>query len=140
MNPRPEPHWTEDDFLQSFYGLKPEDEHVGSCVECAARMGKMAAVHAEVVRPPAVPDELLAEQRRRIHQRMEMASRGWHPLRWAGAVAATAALAFVLMFHHSNPPTPLNDPFFTEVSAMDQNPAPRAVQPIEALVGDDSPE
>lgn len=140
MNPRPESHWTEDDFIQSFYGLKAEDEHVRSCTECASRVQKMAAVHAEVVRPPEVPPELLAEQRRRIHQRMELISRGWHPLRWAGALAAMAALVFVLLLHRSNPPGPLNDPFFTEVSAMDQNPAPRAIQPIEALVGDDNPE
>jgi hypothetical protein len=126
--------------IDCLYGLYAGDEHLNSCTECGARFRKLAAVRAEVVRPPEIPFELLAEQRRRIHSRLEKPFFTWHPLRWAGAAAAISALALGLLLHHPKAPAARDDQFFSEITTLDQNPAPRAVQPIEALVGDEAQE
>jgi predicted anti-sigma-YlaC factor YlaD len=132
-------HWPDDELLEHSYGLRAADEHLESCGECAARARTISDKRAAIMEPPEVPDDLLAAQRRSIYQRLGSPVRAWHPLRWAVSAAAVVALALGLtLFHGNEPPHPGgDDQFYSELSSLDQNPAPRAVQPIEALVQDD---
>jgi predicted anti-sigma-YlaC factor YlaD len=132
-------HWTDDELLEHMYGLRRGDEHLESCSECAARARMVADTRAAITEPPDVPHDLLEAQRRSIYHRLGTPVRGWHPLRWAVPAAAIATLALGLtLFHGNDPLHPRgDDQFYAELSSLDQNPAPRAVQPIEALVEDD---
>src|SRR5258708_7328424 len=74
---------------------------------------------------------------------------GWGPpyapgIHCARGVPAAATAALVLgltMFHRNEPLHPRYDEqFYAEISSLDQNPAPRAIQPIESLVEDDTQE
>ncbi len=128
-------HPAETEFLEELYGVRPASEHSVLCAECSLRLRALAAVRAEVVRPPEVESDFLAAQRRSIYRKMEL--RAWHPLRWALPVVALLALAFSLALYRAQRPHPSrDDQFYSEVSSLDQNTAPMAVQPIEALVGD----
>ncbi len=135
-------HWSDDELIEHLYGLKSADAHFESCGECGARARTIAERRAAVTRPPEVSHEFLAAQRRKIYERLGSPVRAWHPLRWAVSAAATAALVLGLtMFHRNEPLHPRDDEqFYAEISSLDQNPAPRAIQPIESLVEDDTQE
>src|SRR5579884_3443959 len=127
-------HWSEDELLQYFYGLRSSDQHLDSCTECMERVRQMACVHDGAVRPPEISDEVLASQRRRIYQRLGSPLHGWHPLRWAVAVVAAAIIMIGLTTYRTREQArSRDDRFYAEIAAFDQDPAPRAVQPIEAL-------
>jgi hypothetical protein len=132
-------HWTDDELLEHLYGLRSLDKHLESCGECAARVRMVADTRAAITEPPDVPHDLLEAQRRSIYQRLGSPVRAWHPLRWAVPAAAVATLALGLTLVRGNGPLHPrgDDQFYAEISSLDQNPAPRAVQPIEALVEDD---
>ena len=135
-------HWTDDELLERLYGLRSGDEHIESCGECAARARVADDTRATITEPPDIPHDLLEAQRRSIYQRLGSPVRVWHPLRWAVPAAAMAAVALGLtLFRVGEPLNPRgDDQFYAELSSLDQNPAPRAVQPIEALVEDDTQE
>ena len=140
MNP-PVKHWSNDDVLEHLYGLKAADGHFNSCADCAARVQEAAALRARVTTPPDISHEFLAAQRRRIHERLEFPLRTWHPWRWAVPFVAMLAVALSLTLWRSPARSHSEDDrFFAEIEAVAQNPTPRAVQPLEALVGDDAPE
>jgi anti-sigma factor RsiW len=135
-------HWIDEELLEHVYGLRAQeldsDEHLASCPECAARRSQMARVRAEVTQPPEVSDEFLAAQRRSIYQRLGTPLRSWRPLTWAVPAAVTLAIALGLIVDHGRQPVRSHDDqFYAEIASFDQNPAPRAVQPIEALVEDE---
>jgi hypothetical protein len=131
-------HWTDDELLEHLYGVSsPHDGHLSACPECAARADHLARVRAQVTRAPEISEEFLAAQRRGIYQRLG-SPLPWHPMRWALPMAATLAFALGLTLYRANQPLhSRDDQFYAEISSLDQNPAPRAVQPIEALVQDD---
>ncbi len=132
-------HPADDELLDGLYGVRPENEHPRTCPECARRLRDLAAVRAEVVRPPEVTSDFLAAQRRSIYRRMESPLGAWHPLRWAFLLATLLALALGLTLYRAERAHPSrDDQFFSEVSSLDRASAPLAVQPIEALVGDDA--
>ena len=136
-------HWSNDELLEHLYGLKSEDEHFRCCGECAARAREIADMRAQSAQAPDVPHEVLEAQRRNIYQRLGSPIRAWHPLRWAMTAAAVAAIILGLtLFHPGETPRTRasDDQFYAELSSLAQTPAPRAVQPIEALVDDDSQE
>lgn len=135
-------HWTEEHLLDHLYGLRDADEHLAACQECSARVARLSLSRAQATAPPEIPDDFLAAQRRNIHERIGSPIRTWHPLRWAASAMALLAIVLGLSLYRSNPVAPAShdDQFFTEISAMAQTSAPRAVQPIEALVQDDSEE
>jgi hypothetical protein len=132
-------HWTDDELLEHLYGLRSGDEHIETCSECGARARLVAGTRAAITEPPDVPHDLLEAQRRSIHQRLGSPVGVWHPLRWAVPAVAMAALALGLTLFRGNEPLHPrgDDQFYAELSSLDQNPAPRAVQPIQALVEDD---
>ena len=135
-------HWTQEQLLDHLYGLREADEHMAACQDCSTRAKNLALSRNRAVEPPEIADDFLAAQRRKIHERIGSPLRSWHPLRWAVSVMAVLAIVLGLSLYRSNPVvTPTrDDQFFTEISTMAQNPAPRAVQPIEALVQDDTEE
>ena len=134
-------HWTEDELLEHMYGLKDADAHFTSCAACRERALEVSAARQTAVQAPDVSDEFLAAQRRRIYERLRSPLHRWHPLRWAVSAVATLALLLALTFYRDKPAAPSrDDQFFAELSSLAQTPAPRAVQPIESLVGDDAQE
>jgi len=135
-------HWTEERLLDHLYGLIDADEHLAACQECSTRAAALSLRRTLAAAPPEIPDDFLAAQRRRIHERIGSPRRAWHPLRWAVSAMAVLAIVLGLSLYRSNPAvTPSHDDqFFTEISTMAQTSAPRAVQPIEALVQDDTEE
>ncbi len=135
-------HWTPEQMLDHLYGLRAADEHLEACQECSARAKSLALSRSRSAAPPEISDDFLAAQRRRIHARIGSPVRGWHPLRWAVSAMAVLVIVLGLSMYRSNPVVTPNhdDQFFTEISTMAQNPAPQAVQPIEALVQDGTEE
>ena len=135
MNSR---HWTNDELLDHVYGLKSSDEHLSSCDECATRRDRLERIRGDVTRPPEIPEALLAAQRRSIYQRLGSPIRAWHPMRWAVSIIAMFFAAIALtVYQPRSPLRSYDDQFYAELSSLAQDPAPRAVQPIEALVADD---
>lgn len=133
-----ERHCSSDELLEHLYGLKSADEHLSLCGECSARLRQAQHRRTEAAQAPEVTDELLAAQRRSIYQRLGSPVAVWHPWRWAVSGMAMFAIAMGLTLSYSRPPAHArDDSFFAEISSLDQNPAPRAVQPIQALVEDD---
>jgi hypothetical protein len=132
-------HWTDDELLEHLYGLRSGDRHIEACGECSARARVVAEKRVAIAEPPDIPHDLLEAQRRSIYKRLGSSVRVWHPLRWAIPAAAMAALALGLTLYRGNEPQHPrgDDQFFADLSSLDQNPAPRAVQPIQALVEDD---
>jgi predicted anti-sigma-YlaC factor YlaD len=136
-----ERHCSSDELIAHLYGLKSADEHLDSCGECSARLRQAELRRTEAAEAPEVPDELLAAQRRSIYQRLGSPVAAWHPLRWAASGMAMFAIVLGLTLSYTRPAAhSRDDSFFVEISSLDQNPAPRAVQPIQALVEDDVPE
>jgi predicted anti-sigma-YlaC factor YlaD len=134
-------HWTEEQLLEHLYGLRNADEHLTSCPECSSRFAQMSTSRKGATEPPEIPDDFLAAQRRRIHERIGSPLRSWRPLRWAVPLMAVFAIVFGLTIYHSMPtPQSHDDQFFSEISTMAQTPTPKAVQPIEALVDEDMQE
>ena len=136
-----ERHCSNDELIEHLYGLKSADEHLNSCGECSARLRQAELRQSETAEAPEVPDELLAAQRRSIYQRLGSPVAAWHPLRWAASGIAMLAVLMGLTLSYTRPTAQSRDDrFFAEIASLDQNPAPRAVQPIQALVEDDVPE
>lgn len=131
-------HWTDEQLIEHLYGLRSADEHFAACPLCAARAEQVSRARREATHPPEIPDALLAAQRRSIYNRLGSPLRVWHPMRWAVSLAAMLAVALGLMLYRGNEAAhSRDDQFYAEISSLDQNPAPRAVQPIEALVAED---
>ena len=133
-----ERHCSSDELIEHLYGLKSADEHLNSCGECSARLRQVELRRAEAAQSPEVSGELLAAQRRSIYQRLGSPVAAWHPLRWAASGMVMLAIVMGLTLNYTRPPAhSRDDSFFAEIASLDQNPAPRAVQPIQALVEDD---
>ena len=136
-----ERHCSSDELMEHLYGLESADEHLNMCGECCTRLRQAELRRTEAAQAPEVPDELLAAQRRSIYRRLGSPVAAWHPWRWAASAMATFAVAMALTLSYTRSQAySRDDSFFAEISSLDQNPAPRAVQPIQALVEDDVPE
>ena len=133
-------HWTDGELLEYFYGLKAPDQHLASCPQCAARAENAARIRKDATAAPEISVELLDAQRRAIYRRLGSSPWSWHPMRWAVSMIVTLALVLGLtLFKPARPGLTRShdDQFYAEISAIAQDPAPRAIQPIEALVADD---
>lgn len=88
-------HWTEDDFLSRLYAVGRDDGHLDECAACRAEWELWVSRRRQVVAEPEVPVGLLAEQRRRIQERIEQPRPGvW--MRWSPALAAMAVGVLLL--------------------------------------------
>ena len=127
-------HWTDDDLLDHLYGLKQDDAHLAECSSCSERAGKLAMDHAKATQSPELPREFLAEQRRNIHRRLGEPVHSSRRFVWATSLAILFVLMIGLTFLRTKHETYSDDQFYSDVSAIVQNPAPQAVQPIESLI------
>jgi anti-sigma factor RsiW len=134
-------HWTEDQYIGRLYGLGGGDEaHLETCPRCRHRWQELAAHRKRITSDPEIPADLLAAQRRSIYRRLD---RQPAPLlKWVPVAGAMLALVVGLVMFRpgSQPAAPLSAPgdeaVFAEVYSLEQNAAPLAAKPIEALFED----
>jgi hypothetical protein len=132
-------HWTENEYIEALYGVRAADNHLDSCDRCAPRWAELQTRRANIASAgPPVPDEYLAEQRRRIHDRIEAASRRGLRIRLTPALAAAAMVLLGVVLLQ---PEPRQEPtlaaeagmyteIYEQVMAAEE---PRAASPIRAL-------
>jgi hypothetical protein len=91
---------------------------------------------------PEVSPEFLAEQRRCIYRRLDSPSRNWISTRsW---ISITWSLSLAMLFlmlaggltlgrRHKTAPAISDEQLFSDLSAMEQDNEPKAIQPIHGL-------
>lgn len=88
---------------------------------------------------PEVSSEFLAAQRRGIYRRLDEPRRNWPSLRWALSLAMLLLMlvgGLTLERRHKTTPAISDEQLFSDLSAMDQNNEPKAIQPIHGLFGE----
>ena len=135
-------HWTEDDFLHFLYAESGptapiEAGHLNECQACRARAEQMAATRRLAVRPPEIPSEFLAAQRRNIYRRLGSQSMFG---RWAVAVASLlciVGLSLGMLHPWTTGNTALytssDEKLFSDLASIEQSSEPRAIRPIHNL-------
>jgi hypothetical protein len=131
-------HWSDDELVSRLYGVGPEDSHLEECEDCAERWRQLLAVRERVLSPPQVSEQVLAQQRRAIYERLEPSGEGSWGLSFAPALAV--AMMLLLAFLVSGPsPSPqpslasTDAQFFEEVYSLVENVEPQAIEPILGL-------
>jgi hypothetical protein len=131
-------HWTDDDLINSIYGIGPEHDHLDQCPECRARWLTLQSRRSEITVEPEVSTDFLAAQRRMIYQRIEQ--RPQRMRRLAPAFVAMLALLIALMVYRpatSPPPAPLSsssdEQLTTDIYSMEQSSEPQAARAMHAL-------
>ena len=129
-------HWTEIDFQNWLYGLKDEDEHTARCADCQAELARLQSERRRVTEPPEVSSDFLSRQRRSIYNRLEDGpARNWAAWRWVLSTAMLLAIVFGLTiprWRHAAPAIS-DDQLFRELSRLEQNAEPEAIQPMHDL-------
>lgn len=129
-------HWTQIDFQDWLYGLKDEDQHVRECTVCQTEMARLSAERRQITAEPSVSADFLAAQRRSIYRRLEGSpARNWAAWRWVLSTAMLLALVFGLTiprWHKTAPPIS-DDQLFRDLSAIEQNAEPQAIEPMHNL-------
>lgn len=131
-------HWTEQDFVNHFYGIGPDAAHLDFCAECRARSAEWAARRKSVVPDLQVSSEFLAEQRRNIYRRLGRESQPRRVLLPALAVTLAVLLALILLRPVEEPYQPLvtsaaDSQLFSDIYAMEESSEPDAILPMQAL-------
>jgi anti-sigma factor RsiW len=133
-------HLSEDALLDAVYGIAGSgaEAHLRRCADCAQRLHEWHEKRAAAVERVEISGEFLAEQRKKIYERIEQPSRK-HWL-WAPGLAAACALAVGVFVYH---PAPKEQPqrhaeisdaqLFGEVYSMEQSLEPAAAAPAHAL-------
>ncbi|HLJ13421.1 MAG TPA: hypothetical protein VKV15_02915 [Bryobacteraceae bacterium] len=127
-------HWTDDELLDHLYGLKADESHLAECSSCSSRAKHLAAARERAAEGPEITWDALAEQRRNIYRRLGEPLHSSRRFVWATSLAVLFVLMIGLTFLRTKPESRSDDQFYSEVSAIVQNPAPQAVQPIESLI------
>jgi anti-sigma factor RsiW len=134
-------HWTEDDFTQWLYGLRPKDAHLDDCPECGAQARRLTARRQALTDASAaeeVPADLLAAQRRSVYQLLGQSPVSWIP-RIQAAVVALMIVLVALTFSLRSTRTPAtlgapsDDQLFSDLASIEQSSEPRAAKPIHNL-------
>jgi len=133
-------HWSNEDLINRLYEVSTADEsHLSKCAECRRRWESLLARRQQVLAAPEVPSELLADQRRQVHRRLDETRSGFRHLRLAPALAALViVIGGVALMGPAPAPEPAtladsNDAFFTEVYAMLESSEPAAIAPLHSL-------
>ena len=129
-------HWTENDFHEWLYGLKEKDLHAGECPQCSAEFERLTGERQRILGEPQVPEQFLAEQRRRIYDRMQQRTRNWAPLKWAVSIAMLLVVAAGLTLSRPKKATvslTTDDPLFSDIARIEQSEEPKAIQPLHKL-------
>jgi len=130
-------HWTDDDLIQSIYGVGPERNHLDECPECRERWLAFQSRRAGITVEPEVSADFLAAQRRMIYHRIEQGPRRMRRL--APALAATLALLIALLAYRPGTtppppgPSPSDEQLTTDIYSMEQSAEPQAAQAMHAL-------
>jgi hypothetical protein len=132
-------HLSDEDLIDRLYEVGQENSSLETCEFCRQRWESVLARRREILDAvPQLPETWLAEQRRRIHQRIERPE----PLHWGFRPAAVAAtLGVMVLGLMLSSPSPERQPtraandsqFFTEVYSLVENLEPRAATPIYGL-------
>lgn len=130
-------HWTEQDFIDHFYGIGPDAAHLEGCGECRARSAEWMERRRQAVPEREVSSEFLAEQRRNILRRMGEHGRPRRALLPAFAATFAILLALIL-FRGDNPDTQLaqsaaDAQLFSDIYAMEETAEPNAIIAMKAL-------
>ena len=134
-------HWTEDEFTQWLYGLRPGDAHLDDCPECGVEARRLTArrqAFTDAAAAEEAPADLLAAQRRGVYQRLGQSPVSWMPRIQAAAVAlmiVLVALTFSLRSTRTSGTlgAPSDDQLFSDLASIEQSSEPRAAQPIHNL-------
>ena len=129
-------HWTENDFHHWLYGLKEKDAHAAECPQCNAEFERLSAERSRILGDQHVPEQFLAEQRRRIYDRLQQPMRNWVPLKWAVSIAMLLVVAAGLTFTRPKKAAvtlTTDDPLFSDIARMEQSDEPKAIQPLHKL-------
>lgn len=147
-------HWTDEQLIAHLYGVGPtaagdgaeESHHLSGCELCRSRLEAMKARHAALVADSGdwqdVSPAFLAEQRRRIYDRLSSSQSWWqvHSLwRWASAGTAAAALGaglviFTGVHPGAHPECKVSDAELAqEVSAIAGNTEALPAAPLKVL-------
>jgi hypothetical protein len=131
-------HWTEDELFERFYGLRPDDDHLSGCAECAGRLSSMR-MRYEQSRPVRadVSPEFLAAQRRAIHTRIH-AKRRTLPKVLVPVIVALLVVVAVIVRRPTSIPPPANQQIsdselFEDVFNRISDPLPSSAEPIRSL-------
>ena len=85
---------------------------------------------------PEVSSEFLAAQRRNIYRRLDEPRRNWTSMRWALSLAMLLLLVaggLTVERRHKSSPAISDEQLFSDLSAMEQNNEPQAIQPMHGL-------
>lgn len=136
-------HWTDEELVNSLYGVGPDDTHLDSCEECKARLVLMQARRSSVEdAAEPVSFEFLAAQRRAIYQRLEQPVRWWSfsSVRRVGVGIATAlVLTGSAVVYEQNRAAELarervaDAQLLQEVSSMAQDSGLESAEPLQGL-------
>jgi hypothetical protein len=132
-------HWSEQNFIDHVYGLGPRDGHLDVCGDCRARAELNNARRKQVTGAPEVSHEFLAEQRRRIHHRLETQRSPVFRLLPAFGAVLLLLLGFFFLYRPARPPAlpgPVSSSdaqLFSDIYALEQTSEPHVATPVEAL-------
>jgi len=130
-------HLTDNDFIQTLYGVGEHEAHLQSCSACHERFLQMRQKRSDSVLEVEASSDFLAAQRRKIYQRLGQPQSG--RLHWAPALAAAVVLLVAgFLAYRPNVTAPAhpngNDTqVFSEAYSIEQNAEPGAMAPIHAL-------
>jgi hypothetical protein len=85
---------------------------------------------------PEVSPEFLAQQRRSIYRRLESRPRSWKSISWALSLAMLFLMlagGLTLGRRHKTASIISDEQLFSDLSAMEQDNEPKAIQPIHGL-------
>lgn len=128
-------HWTEIDFQHWLYGLRDEDQHVAGCAECRVEMERLKRDRERITTDPDVSHEFLAVQRRKIYEKIETPQHHPLALRWVLSAAMLLLMIGGFTFEqlHKTQAPISDEQLFSDLSSIEQNAEPKAIQPIHNL-------
>jgi hypothetical protein len=132
-------HWSNEDLIDRLYEVSTADEsHLRECAECRRRWEALHTRRRQVLAAPSFPPELLADQRRQVHRRLNESQGGPWRLRLAPALAAlVTVITGIALMRPAPAPEPAtlagDDGFFTEIYAMLESSEPAAIAPLHSL-------
>lgn len=131
-------HLTDERLFEQLYKLRPEDDHLARCAECAQRLNVMRTGY-EKLRPLQVDvsPEFLAAQRRAIHARIH-AKRRTLPKVLVPVIVALLVVAVVIVRRPASLVPPAeprisDSELFNDVFNRISDPLPSSAGPIRSL-------
>jgi hypothetical protein len=132
-------HLSDDDLLDLLYEVVEPDSHLEECHNCCARWEAFQARRQLLNAAPLVSEDLLAQQRRRVFQRLEEHA-GWRwTMRPAAALGTLGVMLLAILLSQPQPAPNLttvasNDgQLFEEIYSMVETSEPSPMAPIHGL-------